>query len=91
VRYGQTVVNTVGELVRYPAVKIVEPKPRSPRYLSESKRIVIADRLANGETIRCNSAGRNFALSSASADRAWRVRSPTTTPAAARERVRNCR
>src|SRR3954467_10693940 len=34
-RYGRTVVNTAGELVRYPAVRVAAPKPRSPRYLSE--------------------------------------------------------
>ena len=31
-RYGRTVVNSAGELVHYPPVKIIEPKPRSPRY-----------------------------------------------------------
>src|SRR4051794_23657589 len=34
-RYGRTVVNTAGALVRYPAVKFSERKLRSPRYLSE--------------------------------------------------------
>ena len=33
-RYGRTVVNAVGEALHYPAVKITEPKLRSPRYLS---------------------------------------------------------
>jgi IS30 family transposase len=51
-RYGRTVVNPVGELLHYPAVKISQPKPRSPRYLSELERIAIADRLARGESIR---------------------------------------
>src|SRR4051812_39570715 len=50
-RYGRTVVNTAGELVRYP-VKLSEPKLRSPRYLSEPERIAIADLLASGATIR---------------------------------------
>ena len=31
-RYGRTVVNAVGEALHYPAVKITEPKLRSPRY-----------------------------------------------------------
>src|SRR3954471_23164734 len=51
-RYGRTVVNTAGELVRYPAVKISQPKPRSPRYLSQPERIAIADLLAGGASIR---------------------------------------
>jgi len=34
--------------VHYPPVKITEAKPRSPRYLSELERIVIADLLAVG-------------------------------------------
>ena len=51
-RYGRTVVNTAGESLHYPAVKIAEPKPRSPRYLSEPERIAIADRLTGGESVR---------------------------------------
>src|SRR3954447_8010013 len=51
-RYGRTVVNTAGELVRYPAVRVAAPKPRSPRYLSEPERVAIADRLTCGESIR---------------------------------------
>src|SRR3954454_20805105 len=51
-RYGRTVVNTAGERVRYPAVRVAAPKPRSPRYLSEPERIAIADRLACGESVR---------------------------------------
>ena len=47
-RYGRSVRNTVGELVHYPPVKITPPKPRSPRYLSEPERIVIADLLGRG-------------------------------------------
>ncbi len=34
-RYGRTVVNSAGEPLHYPAVKISESRPRSPRYLSE--------------------------------------------------------
>jgi transposase, IS30 family len=51
-RYGRTVVNAVGEALHYPPVKIIEPKQRSPRYLSEHERIVIADLLAAGVTVR---------------------------------------
>jgi IS30 family transposase len=51
-RYGRTVVNAVGDALHYPPVKITEPKPRSPRYLSEAERIVIADLLAAGVTVR---------------------------------------
>src|SRR3954451_5091087 len=41
-RYGRTVVNSAGESLHYPAVKITEPKLRSRRYLSEPGRIAIA-------------------------------------------------
>ncbi len=51
-RYGRAVVNTAGELVEYPPVKIVAPRPRSPRYLSELERVVIADLLGGGRSIR---------------------------------------
>src|SRR4051812_33537460 len=51
-RYGRTVVNSAGERLHYPAVKISELKPRSPRYLSESERVAIADLLAGGASIR---------------------------------------
>jgi Helix-turn-helix domain len=56
-RYGRTVLNTAGEVVRYPPVKIAEPKPRSARSLSEPERIAIADRLAGGETVRAIARG----------------------------------
>lgn len=51
-RYGRTVVNSVGEALHYPPVKIAEPKTRSPRYLSEQERIVIADLLRAGRSAR---------------------------------------
>lgn len=38
--------------MQYPPVKITPAKPRSPRYLSEDERIVIADLLAAGRTVR---------------------------------------
>jgi len=51
-RYGRTVRNSAGEAVHYPPVKIIEPKPRSARYLSEQERTEIADLLAQSVTIR---------------------------------------
>jgi len=51
-RYGRSVRNTAGVLVHYPPVKITPAKPRSPRYLSEHERIVIADLRASGQTVR---------------------------------------
>src|SRR5688500_2014670 len=51
-RFGRTVVNSAGERLHYPAVKLIECKPRSPRYLSETERIAIADGLAHGESVR---------------------------------------
>src|SRR3954466_3697756 len=51
-RYGRAVLNTAGEVVRYPPLKLVEPKPRSPRYLSEPEPNAIADRLTGGQSIR---------------------------------------
>ncbi len=51
-RYGRSVRNSAGGLVHYPPVKITEARPRSPRYLSEQERIVIADLLAAKMTVR---------------------------------------
>src|SRR3954451_2143334 len=51
-RYGRTVVNSVGERLHYPAVRIVESRPRSPRYLSEPERIRIADSRSVGVSVR---------------------------------------
>jgi IS30 family transposase len=51
-RYGRSVRNTAGEVVHYPPVKITPAKIRSSRYLSEHERIVIADLLHAGRTIR---------------------------------------
>jgi hypothetical protein len=48
-RYGRAVPNTAGEVVRYPPIKLSEPKRRSPRYLSEPERIALADLLAAGD------------------------------------------
>jgi len=51
-RYGRRVRNSAGAVVIYPPVKIKEPRPRSPRYLSEHERIQIADLLAAKMTVR---------------------------------------
>jgi transposase, IS30 family len=51
-RYGRKVRNSAGAVVIYPPVKITEPKPRSPRYLSEQERIEIADLLAAKLSVR---------------------------------------
>ena len=51
-RYGRRVRNSAGALVIYPAVKIEESRPRSPRYLSEQERIQIADLLGAETSVR---------------------------------------
>ncbi len=51
-RYRRAVHNTAGEVVRYPPIKLSEPKPRSPRYLSEPERLALADLLTGGESVR---------------------------------------
>jgi IS30 family transposase len=51
-RYGRKVRNSAGALVIYAPVNTAEPKPRSPRYLSEHERIQIADLLAAKKSVR---------------------------------------
>ncbi len=51
-RYGRKVRNSAGTVVIYPPVKIIESRPRSPRYLSEQERIQIADLLAAKPSVR---------------------------------------
>jgi transposase, IS30 family len=51
-RYGRAVRNSAGVFVHYPPVKITEARPRSPRYLSEQERVVIADLLCAKLTVR---------------------------------------
>ena len=51
-RYGRSIRNSAGVLVHYAPVKITEAKSRSPRYLSEQERIVIADLLCAKTTVR---------------------------------------
>jgi IS30 family transposase len=51
-RYGRSVRNSAGARVHYAPVKITVAKARSPRYLSEQERVLIADLLAAKTTIR---------------------------------------
>jgi transposase, IS30 family len=51
-RYGRSVRNSAGVRVHYAPVKITDAKPRSLRYLSEQERVLIADLLAAGMTVR---------------------------------------
>jgi IS30 family transposase len=51
-RYGRTLRNFAGAAVHYPPVKATDPRPRSPRYLSEQERIRVADLHGAGVTIR---------------------------------------
>jgi transposase, IS30 family len=51
-RFGRSVLNSAGEVLHYPAVTITTEKPRSGRYLSEQERLLIADLLAAGNTVR---------------------------------------
>jgi transposase, IS30 family len=50
-RYGRSIRNSSGERVHYPPVKIEEYRPRSPRYLSEDERVMIADLLSAGDGV----------------------------------------
>ena len=42
-RYGRTILNTAGEAVHYPPVRLTPPKAPHPRYLSLTERTTIAD------------------------------------------------
>jgi len=42
-RYGRTILNTAGEAVHYPPVRLTAPKAPHPRYLSLAERTTIAD------------------------------------------------
>jgi IS30 family transposase len=46
------VLNSAGEVLHYRPVTITPEKPRSCRYLSEQERVMIADLLAAGNTVR---------------------------------------
>ena len=51
-RYGRTILNTAGEAVHYPPVKLTAPKARHPRYLSLAERTTIADLRRAGVSVR---------------------------------------
>jgi transposase, IS30 family len=50
-RYGRSVANAAGEVLHYPPVRIEQHRPRSPRYLCEEERVMIADLLAAGDGV----------------------------------------
>ena len=51
-RYGRTILNTAGEPVHYPPVRLTAPKPQHPRYLSLTERTTIADLRRAGVSVR---------------------------------------
>lgn len=52
-RFGRTILNTAGEPVHYPPVRIVPaPRPRHPRYLSLAERTLIADLRREKKAVR---------------------------------------
>jgi transposase, IS30 family len=51
-RYGRTILNTAGEAVHYPPVRLTAPKARHPRYLSLAERTTIADLHRTGISVR---------------------------------------
>ena len=51
-RYGRTILNTAGEAVHYPPVRLTAPKAPHPRYLSLTERTTIADLHRAGVGVR---------------------------------------
>jgi IS30 family transposase len=51
-RYGRTITNRTGRAVQYPGVASTQRRAISPRYLSEDERVVLADRLRAGDSMR---------------------------------------
>ena len=51
-RYGRTILNTAGQAVHYPPVRLTAPKARHPRYLSLAERTTIADLHRAGVGVR---------------------------------------
>lgn len=51
-RYGRTILNTVGQAVHYPPVRLTVPTAPHPRYLSFAERTTIADLQRAGVGIR---------------------------------------
>jgi IS30 family transposase len=52
-RFGRTILNTAGEVVHYPPVRMATvPRPRHPRYLSLAERTLIADLCRENRSVR---------------------------------------
>ena len=51
-RYGRTILNTAGQAVHYPPVRLTAPQARHPRYLSLAERTTIADLRRAGVSVR---------------------------------------
>ena len=51
-RYGRTILNTAGQAVHYPPVRLTDPQARHPRYLSLAERTTIADLHRAGVGVR---------------------------------------
>lgn len=51
-RYGRTILNTSGQAVHYPPVRLTAPKAPHPRYLSLTERTTIADLHRAGVGVR---------------------------------------
>ena len=51
-RYGRTILNTAGQAVHYPPVRLTAPQARHPRYLSLAERTTIADLHRAGVGVR---------------------------------------
>jgi IS30 family transposase len=51
-RYGRTILNSAGEAVHYPPVRLTAPKAPHPRYLSLTERTTIADLHRAGVGVR---------------------------------------
>ena len=95
-RYGRSIVNSVGEVLHYPPVTITLEKPRSARYLGEHERVLIADGVAAGRTVRAIAGDLGRSASTVSrevrrnADPGGRYR-PHHAERSARERARRPR
>ena len=51
-RYGRTILNTAGQAVHYPPVRLTAPTAPHPRYLSLAERTTIADLHRAGVSVR---------------------------------------
>ncbi len=80
--HGRTILNSAGEPVQYPPVKIIPVKPRSVPSLSEAERILIPDLRPAGHSIRAISretAGRHRTSAVRSAETSTRTAAITRT------------